>query len=73
MNEAVLVIMLFTMNPYESGLGEYSVQTISVDTMEKCDYLGENLREFYYRANGEHIPEGIYTLSYCVHYTEFAK
>tara|TARA_B100001146_G_C16121348_1_gene408158 strand:- start:361 stop:579 length:219 start_codon:yes stop_codon:yes gene_type:complete len=72
MNEALLVIMLFTTNP--SGTPQNAeVVTHSFETLEECNLFGNNLRYYYLQATGKSIPSNIKTLSYCVHYTEFAK
>ena len=72
MNEAVLVIMLFSVNP-QGNPENLRVATESFSTLEQCNYAGENLRELYYEATGKVIPNEVKTISYCVHYTEFRK
>ena len=73
MNEAVLVIMMFLVNPFTGDPMELRVVTQSFETMEQCNYAGRNIRNIYEKEQGEEIPEEIKTVSYCVHYTEFKK
>ena len=73
MNEAVLVLMMFLTNPTTGDPMELRVVTQSFDTMEECNYVGRNFREFYRQRTGKTISPQIKTVSTCVHYTDFRK
>lgn len=72
MNEAVLVLMLFTVNPSDQP-ENLQVVTESFSTLEECNYVGRNVRQIYQERTGKVIPPVVKTVSYCVHFTEFSK